>query len=81
MNYTKTNSWFYLGVELEPNLVFRIETKIKLFLGEKLDAGWSPHSIQTKIILIHLSEPKLDVHPQSESSPVYDQTQCSGAMF
>jgi hypothetical protein len=83
MNLTKTGSWFYLGVELKPelNLVFRIETRVKLFLGEELDAEWSSHSIRTKIILIHLLEPKLDVHPQSKSHPVYEQTQCSDPIF
>jgi hypothetical protein len=83
MNWTKTGSWFYLGVELEPelNLVFRNETSIKLFCGEELDVEWSPHSIRTEIILIHLLEPKLDVHPQSQSHPVYEQTECSYAIF
>jgi hypothetical protein len=83
MNWTKTGSWFYFGVELEPelNLVFWIETRIKLFLGEELDAEWCPYSIRTEILLIHLLEPKLDVHPQSKSHPVYDQTQCSDAIF
>jgi hypothetical protein len=83
MNWTKTGSWFYLGVELEPelNLVFWIETRIKLFLGEELDVEWRPHSIRTEILLIHLLEPKLDVHLQSKSQPVYEQTQCSDAIF
>jgi hypothetical protein len=54
---------------------------MKLFFGEELDAEWSPHSIQTEIILIHLLEPKLDVHPQSKSCQVYEQTQCSDAIF
>jgi hypothetical protein len=83
MNWTKTGSWFYLGVELEPelNLVVRIETRIKLFLGEELVAEWSPHSIKTEIILIDLLEPKLDVYPQSKSCPVYEQTQCFDAIF
>ncbi len=52
-----------------------------MFLGEELDAEWCPHSIRTEILLIHLLEPKLDVHLQSKSQPVYEQTQCSDAIY